>query len=45
VRKKNIKYSTPGTKGLLGNYAGVSIETLDLEASFVFWQAKGFKEK
>ena len=44
-RKENIKYSTPDTKGLLGNYAGVCVETLDLEASFVFWQAKGFKGK
>ena len=44
-RKENIKYSTPDTKSLLGNYAGVCVETLDLEASFVFWQAKGFKGK
>lgn len=30
-------------KSLLGNYGGVCIETLDLNASFIFWQAKGFK--
>ncbi|MGB0366298.1 MAG: hypothetical protein ACPGC8_01515 [Flavobacteriaceae bacterium] len=28
---------------MLGNYAGICIETLDIEASFIFWQAKGFK--
>ena len=42
-RKEKIKYSTIDTKSLLGNYAGVCIETLDIEASFIFWQAKGFK--
>lgn len=42
-RKEKIKYSSQDTKSLLGNYAGVCVETLDLEASFIFWQAKGFK--
>ena len=36
-RKEKIKYSTIDTKSLLGNYAGVCIETLDIEASFIFW--------
>jgi len=44
-RKEKIKYSTIDTKSLLGNYAGVCIKTLDIEASFIFWQAKGFKGK
>lgn len=27
----------------MGNYAGICIETPDIKASFIFWQAKGFK--
>lgn len=30
------------SNSLLGNYAGICIETLDMKASFIFWQAKGF---
>ena len=44
-RKEKIKYSNIDTKSLLGNYAGTCIETLDIEAYFIFWQAKGFKGK
>ncbi len=31
------------TESSLGNYAGVCLETLDLKASFNFWQDKGFQ--
>lgn len=30
------------SNSLLGNYAGICIETPDMKASFVFWQARGF---
>ncbi len=45
VKQEREKLSLPDVKdkSLLGNYGGVCIETLDLNASFIFWQAKGFK--
>jgi len=42
-RIENIKDPNFDSNSLLGNYAGICIETLDIEASFIFWQAKGFK--
>ena len=43
-RKENGKYTTLDTNSLLGNYARVCIETLDLEAYFIFCKPKSLKE-
>lgn len=41
--KKNVLIPQVEHKSLFGNYNGVCLETLDLNASYRFWQAKGFK--
>ena len=41
--KKKVEIPQVELKSLFGNYSGVCLETLDLNASYHFWQAKGFK--